>query len=128
MKIVRSSSSIRSGLLSATAAPLASLLVAQGLLDSRTHGSFSGLLRAARTHVGHGLTHPLSRQPRWMLPPRTFGDRERKGFDHQNRQQLLPSCTELSLLKLAQEMINVSRACGIVGYSRQRFYEIRRNY
>ena len=47
---------------------------------------------------------------------------------HQNRQQLLPSCTELSLLKLAQEMINVSRACWIVGYSRQRFYEIRRNY
>jgi transposase InsO family protein len=35
---------------------------------------------------------------------------------------------KLSLLQLAQEMGNVSRACRIVGYSRQQFYEIRRNY
>ncbi len=35
---------------------------------------------------------------------------------------------KLSLLELAQEMSNVSRACLIMGYSRQQFYEIRRNY
>ncbi|MEX0698645.1 MAG: helix-turn-helix domain-containing protein, partial [Acidimicrobiia bacterium] len=35
---------------------------------------------------------------------------------------------KLSLLQLAQEMGNISRACRIVGYSRQQFYEIRRNY
>ena len=32
------------------------------------------------------------------------------------------------MLELAQEMSNVSRACRIMGYSRQQFYEIRRNY
>jgi len=35
---------------------------------------------------------------------------------------------KLSLLQLAQELGNVSRACKIVGYSRQQFYEIRRNF
>lgn len=35
---------------------------------------------------------------------------------------------KLSLLELASEMNNVSRACQIMGYSRQQFYEIRRNY
>ena len=35
---------------------------------------------------------------------------------------------KLSLLELAQEMSNVSRACRIMGNSRQQFYEIRRNY
>lgn len=35
---------------------------------------------------------------------------------------------KLSLLQLAQEMSNVSRACHVMGYSRQQFYEIRRNY
>jgi len=35
---------------------------------------------------------------------------------------------KLSLLELAAEMKNVSRACKIIGYSRQQFYEIRRNY
>ncbi len=35
---------------------------------------------------------------------------------------------KLSLLELAQEMDNVSKACRIMGYSRQQFYEIRRNY
>lgn len=35
---------------------------------------------------------------------------------------------KLSLLELAEEMSNVSRACKIMGYSRQQFYEIRRNY
>jgi len=35
---------------------------------------------------------------------------------------------KLTLLQLAQELNNVSRACRIVGYSRQQFYEIRRNY
>ena len=35
---------------------------------------------------------------------------------------------KLSLLELAQEMGNVSKACRIMGYSRQQFYEIRRNY
>ncbi len=33
-----------------------------------------------------------------------------------------------SLLELASELGNVSRACRIIGYSRQQFYEIRRNY
>ena len=33
-----------------------------------------------------------------------------------------------SLLQLAQELGNVSKACRIVGYSRQHFYEIRRNF
>ena len=35
---------------------------------------------------------------------------------------------KLSLLQLAQELGNVSKACKIVGYSRQPFYEIRRNF
>lgn len=35
---------------------------------------------------------------------------------------------KLSLLELAQEMNNVSKACQLIGYSRQQFYEIRRNY
>ena len=35
---------------------------------------------------------------------------------------------KLSLLELASEMENVFRACRIMGYSRQQFYEIRRNY
>ncbi len=35
---------------------------------------------------------------------------------------------KLSLLQLAQELGNVSKACHIVGYSRQQFYEIRRNF
>ena len=34
---------------------------------------------------------------------------------------------KLSLLDLAQQLRNVSRACKIMGYSRQQFYEIRRN-
>ena len=35
---------------------------------------------------------------------------------------------KLSLLELAAELGNVSRACRLMGYSRQQFYEIRRNY
>ena len=35
---------------------------------------------------------------------------------------------KLSLLQLAQELGNVSKACRIVGYSRQHFYEIRRTF
>ena len=35
---------------------------------------------------------------------------------------------KLSLLQLAQELGNVSKACRIVGYSRQHFDEIRRNF
>ena len=35
---------------------------------------------------------------------------------------------KLSLLELAAEMSNVSKAFRIMGYSRQQFYEIRRNY
>jgi len=35
---------------------------------------------------------------------------------------------KLNLLELAQELDNVSRACLIMGYSRQQFYEIRRNF
>ena len=35
---------------------------------------------------------------------------------------------KLSLLELAQDLGNVSKACKLVGYSRQQFYEIRRNY
>lgn len=35
---------------------------------------------------------------------------------------------KLSLLDLAREIDNVSRACKIMGYSRQQFYEIRRNF
>jgi transposase InsO family protein len=35
---------------------------------------------------------------------------------------------KLSLLDLASELSNVSRACKISGYSRQQFYEIRRNF
>jgi transposase InsO family protein len=34
---------------------------------------------------------------------------------------------KLSLLQLAQDLSNVSRACKVMGYSRQQFYEIRRN-
>jgi hypothetical protein len=35
---------------------------------------------------------------------------------------------KLSLLELAAELGNVSKACRTMGYSRQQFYEIRRNY
>jgi transposase InsO family protein len=35
---------------------------------------------------------------------------------------------KLSLLQLAAELKNVSRACKVMGYSRQQFYEIRRNF
>ena len=35
---------------------------------------------------------------------------------------------KLSLLQLAQEMNNISKACRLMGYSRQQFSEIRRNY
>ncbi len=35
---------------------------------------------------------------------------------------------KLSLLELATDLQNVSKACRIMGYSRQQFYEIRRNY
>ena len=35
---------------------------------------------------------------------------------------------KLSLLQLAQELNNVSKACKLMGYSRQQFYEIRRNF
>jgi len=35
---------------------------------------------------------------------------------------------KLSLLELASELNNVSKACQVMGYSRQQFYEIRRNY
>jgi hypothetical protein len=35
---------------------------------------------------------------------------------------------KLSMLELAVELGNVSKACQIMGYSRQQFYEIRRNY
>lgn len=35
---------------------------------------------------------------------------------------------KLSLLELASELQNVSKACRVMGYSRQQFYEIRRNY
>lgn len=35
---------------------------------------------------------------------------------------------KLSLLELAADLSNVSRACKVMGYSRQQFYEIRRNF
>jgi transposase InsO family protein len=35
---------------------------------------------------------------------------------------------KLSLLELANELGNVSKACKLMGYSRQQFYEIRRNF
>ena len=35
---------------------------------------------------------------------------------------------KLSLLELAADLGNVSKACKLVGYSRQQFYEIRRNF
>ena len=35
---------------------------------------------------------------------------------------------KLSLLDLASDLSNVSRACKMLGYSRQQFYEIRRNF
>jgi len=35
---------------------------------------------------------------------------------------------KLNLLELASELDNVSKACKLVGYSRQQFYEIRRNF
>ena len=35
---------------------------------------------------------------------------------------------KLSLLELASELQNVSKACRVMGYSRQQFYEIHRNY
>lgn len=35
---------------------------------------------------------------------------------------------KLGLLQLASEMDNVSKACRMMGYSRQQIYEIRRNY
>lgn len=35
---------------------------------------------------------------------------------------------KLSLLDLTQELRNVSKACKVMGYSRQQLYEIRPNY
>jgi hypothetical protein len=35
---------------------------------------------------------------------------------------------KLSLLELASDLNNVSKACKLMGYSRQQFYEIRRNF
>ncbi|MCK2182806.1 IS481 family transposase [Halomonas getboli] len=35
---------------------------------------------------------------------------------------------KLSLLELAKDLQNISKACKVMGYSRQQFYEIRRNY
>lgn len=35
---------------------------------------------------------------------------------------------KLNMLELANELENVSKACKIIGYSRQQFYEIRRNF
>ncbi len=35
---------------------------------------------------------------------------------------------KLSMVQLASELGNVSNACKVIGYSRQQFYEIRRNY
>jgi Helix-turn-helix domain len=35
---------------------------------------------------------------------------------------------KLSLLELASDLGNVSKACRVMGYSRQQFYEIRRNF
>ena len=35
---------------------------------------------------------------------------------------------KLSLLELASDLNNVSKACQVMGYSRQQFYEIRRNF
>jgi site-specific recombinase XerD len=35
---------------------------------------------------------------------------------------------KISLLELAADLSNVSKACKLMGYSRQQFYEIRRNY
>ena len=35
---------------------------------------------------------------------------------------------KLSMLELATELNNISKACRIMGYSRQQFYEIRRNF
>ena len=35
---------------------------------------------------------------------------------------------KLCLLELAPDLANVSRACKLMGYSRQQFYEIRRNF
>jgi len=35
---------------------------------------------------------------------------------------------KLSLLELAAELGNVSKACRVMGYSRQQFHEIRRNF
>ena len=35
---------------------------------------------------------------------------------------------KLSLLELATDLGNVSKACKLMGYSRQQFYEIRRNF
>ena len=35
---------------------------------------------------------------------------------------------KLSLLELAADLGNVSKACRVMGYSRQQFYEIRRNF
>jgi hypothetical protein len=35
---------------------------------------------------------------------------------------------KLNLLELAADLDNVSKACKLIGYSRQQFYEIRRNF
>jgi len=35
---------------------------------------------------------------------------------------------KLSLLELATDLGNISKACRVMGYSRQQLYEIRRNF
>lgn len=53
---------------------------------------------------------------------------------HPHRQNEMTTTTEkverrkLSLLELASNLDNVARACKPMGYSRQQFYELRRNF
>ena len=61
---------------------------------------------------------PYPRGQRWRASP----DRGRAARDQRIARR------KLSLLELAHDLGNVRKACRLIGYSRQQFYEIRRNY
>jgi transposase InsO family protein len=62
-----------------------------------------------------------------MILPQNFISRRKAMTTNVNVAQKAAR-RKLNLLELAQEMDNVSKACLIMGYSRQQFYEIRRNF
>ena len=67
------------------------------------------------------------------MPPLVGVKMELRSFINLNQEKNMTTKNKvarrkLSLLDLAAELNNVSKACQLTGYSRQQFYEIRRNF